>query len=102
MPTLHRGWGSGLEGIVKTREIDLRHDADPVRFGTAMLACEGYAPDCSYHGRCMNGGSCFASPPNLVAARMVQAIIPTDGRAGQHLAYLKRVAEMLRAGEIHI
>lgn len=85
---------------MKTREIDLRHDADPVRFGTAMLACEGYAPDCSYHGRCMAGGQCFASPAHLVAARMVEAIIPKDGRAGMHLAYLRQVAEMLREDRI--
>lgn len=87
---------------MKVRESDLRHDADPVRFGTAMLACEGYAPDCSTYGVCMAGGRCFASPPNLVAARMIERIIPKDGRAGVHLAYLRRVAEMLREDRINL
>lgn len=84
------------------RERDLRHGADPVRFGDAMLKCEGFSPDCAYSGRCALGGSCFGSAPHQVAARMVEGLIPKDGRAGVHLAYLRRVAEMLRAEEIHL
>lgn len=87
---------------MRVRERDLRHDADPVRFGAAMLACEGFGPDCSAHGRCMRDGDCFASPPHLVAARMVESLIPTDGRAGMHIAYLKRVVERLREGRVDL
>ncbi|WP_068089188.1 hypothetical protein [Novosphingobium rosa] len=85
---------------MKVREIDLRHGADSARFGNAMLACEGYAPECSLAGRCLSSGDCFASPPHLVAARMIEGLLPTDGRAGLHLAYLRRAAEMLREGRI--
>lgn len=86
-------------------EQDLAHDADSVRFGAAMLKCEGYGPACSESGRCQLGGDCFASPPNLVAARMIEGLIPNGplGRpAGMHLAYLQRCAEMLRAGSIYL
>ncbi|WP_157783534.1 hypothetical protein [Rhizorhabdus wittichii] len=85
---------------MRVRERDLRHDADPVRFGAAMTVCEGYAPECSYNGRCMWEGRCFASPPNLVAARMIEKLLPADGRAGMHYAYLQRVAEMLREDQV--
>lgn len=57
-------------------ERHLRHGADPEKFGSAMSKCEGFAPDCSYHGRCMADGACFASPPHLVAARMIEDILP--------------------------
>lgn len=80
---------------------DIRHDADPVRFGTAILRCEGYAPDCSAQGRCCHDGDCFASPPNLVAARMIEQLIPA-GAAGVHLAYLRQCASMLRAGKVFL
>ena len=86
----------------RAREIDLRHDADPVRFGNAMLKCEGFAPDCSQYGRCHLSGQCFASPGHLVAARMIEALIPAHGPAGTHYAYLKRVAEMLREDKIDL
>lgn len=86
---------------MRVSERDLRHDADPARFGSAMLACEGFAPDCSHNGRCMRDGDCFASPPHLVAARMIEALIPS-GRDGVHLAYLKLVAEMLRDEAVHL
>jgi hypothetical protein len=85
---------------MRVRERNLRHDADSVSFGNAMLACEGYAPECSHAGRCLSGGDCFASPPHLVAARMVESLLPTDGRAGLHLAYLRRIVEMLREDRI--
>ncbi|WP_156397427.1 MULTISPECIES: hypothetical protein [unclassified Sphingomonas] len=49
----------------------------------------------------MRDGDCFASPPHLVAARMIERLIP-DGRDGAHLAYLKRVAEMLRDEAVHL
>lgn len=87
----------------RVRERDLSHDADSVRFGAAMLKCEGYAPGCSEAGRCTNGGRCFGSAPNLIAARMVEAMIPGDGHTrGVHYAYLRRLAEMLRNDEIHL
>lgn len=63
---------------MKARERDLAHDADPVRFGNAMLKCEGFAPDCSYHGRCQFNGQCFASPAHIVAARMTWADVQGD------------------------
>lgn len=85
---------------MNARERDLRHDADPVRFGMAASKCEGYTPDCSYHGRCMKDGACFASPPHLVAARMIEKITPDDG--GQYGAYLRKAAEMLREGRVHL
>lgn len=85
------------------RERDLRHDADPERFGAAMLRCEGYAPGCSEAGACMNGGLCFKGPPHITAARMIEGILaPYDGRAGVHLAYLRKCAELLREGGIYI
>lgn len=87
---------------MKVSERDLSHDADPERFGTAVSKCEGFTPDCSFHGRCMNGGDCFASPAHLVAARMVESLLPKDGRAGLHLAYLRRVAEMLREDRVNL
>lgn len=89
----------------RLREKDLAHDADPVRFGAAMLKCEGYGPACSESGRCQIGGECFASPPNLVAARMIEGLLPTGplgSPAGVHLAYLRKCAELLRAGSIHL
>lgn len=82
-------------------ERDVAHDADPVRFGDAMLRCEGYAPACCDAGRCLNGGSCFASPAHLVAARMIEGLIdPSAHATGLHYAYLRRAAEMLRADRI--
>lgn len=86
--------------MAKLREQDLAHGADHDRFGRAILKCEGFTPNCVYSGRCELSGQCFASPAHLVAARLVETLIPTDGRAGVHLAYLKRVAEMLRHGEV--
>ena len=80
-------------------ERDLAHDADSARFGDAMIRCEGYAPACCDAGKCMNGGSCFASPANLVAARMIKALIP-KGAVGLHYAYLQRAAERLREDRI--
>lgn len=88
---------------VRVTERDLRHDADSARFGNAMLACEGYGPECSIAGRCQRGGECFASNPSLVAARMIEGLISTAGSArGMHLAYLRRVADMLRDGDVHL
>lgn len=84
-------------------ERDIAHDADPVRFGDAMLRCEGYAPTCCDAGKCMNGGSCFASPANLVAARMIESLIdPSPHSVGAHYAYLRKVASMLREGKVWI
>lgn len=68
----------------------------------AVGKCEGFTPDCSYHGACMLDGDCFASPPNLVAARMVEKLIPKDGPAGVHYAYLRRVVEMLREDRLSL
>jgi hypothetical protein len=88
------------ERIPKARERDLRHGADDARFGAAVLKCEGFTPNCSQIGRCEREGRCFASPGHLVAARMIERLAPPDGRRGTHFAYIRRVAEMLRAGEI--
>lgn len=86
---------------VRVSESDLRHDADHVRFGNAMLACEGFGPECSFAGRCLSDGRCFDSAPNLVAARLAESLIPTDQHSnGMHLAYLRRVAEMLREDRV--
>lgn len=88
---------------VRVTERDLRHDADSARFGNAMLTCEGYAPGCSETGRCQRDGQCFASNPSLVAARLIEGLIPTSCHArGMHLAYLRKVADMLREGDIHL
>jgi len=84
----------------RARERDLAHDADPGRFGLAVLKCEGFTPNCSHIGRCERDGQCFASPGHLVAARMIERLLPPQGRQGTHYAYIQRVAEMLRAGEI--
>jgi hypothetical protein len=86
----------------RTTERDLRHDADPARFGVAVLKCEGYTPDCSYLGRCQLRGLCFAQPGHLVAARMIERTLPSDGRCGTHYAYIRRVAQMLREGQIDL
>lgn len=87
----------------RVRERDLRHDGDAVRFGYAMLKCEGYAPACSEAGRCTRDGRCFGSIPSDVAARMIEAMIPTDQHTtGVHFAYLRRVAELLRDGKIDL
>ncbi len=83
-------------------ERDLRHDADPVRFGDAMLRCEGYTPACSEKGVCEYGGRCFSGSAHLVAARMIEALLPGPHTAGTHFAYLQRVARMLRDGEVHL
>jgi hypothetical protein len=87
---------------VKARERDLEDGAPAGRFGNAVTKCEGYTPDCVQFGRCMQGGDCFSSSPNLVAARMVESLIPNDGRAGMHLAYLRKVAEMLRSDSVYL
>ncbi|WP_343546758.1 hypothetical protein [Sphingobium yanoikuyae] len=82
-------------------ERDLRDDADPYRFGEAMVRCEGFAPDCSARGSCGMNGRCFSGDAHLVAARMVESLIPTSQHvSGLHLAYLRRVAEMLREGRV--
>ncbi|EHJ62810.1 hypothetical protein NSU_0322 [Novosphingobium pentaromativorans US6-1] len=47
-------------------------------------------------------GRCFDSAPHLVAARMIEGLLPKDGRAGMHYAYLRRVAEALREDRIHL
>lgn len=83
-------------------ERDLRHDADSVRFGDAVARCEGYAPACAEQGRCLGDGACFSNSAHLVAARMIEGLLPTDGRAGVHFAYLRQVVEMLRAGRVHL
>ncbi|PHP18768.1 hypothetical protein CG471_15995 [Sphingobium sp. IP1] len=86
----------------RIRERDLRHDADSFHFGDAMVQCEGYAPSCSEQGRCMMDGRCFLHDAHLVAARMVESLIPTSQHvSGLHLAYPRRVAEMLREGRIY-
>lgn len=85
---------------MRVSERDLSHDASSERFGAAISKCEGYTPDCSYSGKCMAEGDCFASPPNLVAARMIEKLLPTNGRAGVHYAYLRKAAEMLREERI--
>jgi hypothetical protein len=82
------------------REHDLRHGAPDGRFGPAIAKCEGYTPDCMYFRRCSMGGVCFASPGHLVAARLIEGLLPTDGRPGTHFAYLRRVAEMLRHDQV--
>ncbi len=89
-------------GHSRVREKDLAHGSDDDRFGRAVTKCEGYTPDCIYYGRCMYGGQCFASPGHLVAARMIEKLIPPDGPAGTHFAYLRRVAEMLRDGRVEL
>lgn len=87
---------------MKSTERDLGHDADSVRFGFAMLKCEGFAPACSADGRCERGGLCFKGPANVTAARMIESLVPKDGRAGVHLAYLRKVAEMLRDDQVFL
>lgn len=85
------------------RERDLRHDADSFRFGDAMVQCEGYAPSCSEQGRCMMDGRCFSHDAHLVAARMIEGLIPASQHIpGVHFAYLRRVAEMLREQRVHL
>lgn len=86
----------------KARERDLRHDAQPARFGAAVLKCEGFTPDCSYHGRCMMEGQCFADAPHLVAARMIETLLPPGGPAGVHFAYLRACAQQLRDGLVDL
>lgn len=84
-------------------ERDLRHDADSERFGQAVLRCEGYTPACSELAKCQMEGVCFSGAANLIAARMIERIIPTSLHShGVHLAYLRRVAEMLREGRVHL
>lgn len=80
----------------RARERDLADGSADDRFGRAVMKCEGYTPDCVYYGRCMSGGQCFASPGHLVAARMIEKLIPNPCPAGTHFAYLRAVAEMLR------
>lgn len=80
---------------------DLRHDADSYRFGDAMIQCEGYAPACSDLGRCQMDGRCFSQPAHLVAARMIEHMIPSD-QCGLHFAYLRQVAELLRSGKVYL
>lgn len=86
------------------RERDLAHDADPERFGSAMLRCEGYAPGCSEAGHCLNGGLCFKGPPHVTAARMIEHLLKQHdrGQGGMHLAYLRMCAKMLREGSVSI
>lgn len=85
------------------RERDLRHDADSYRFGNAMLQCEGFGPECSERGRCQMDGRCFSHDAHLVAARMIEGLIPTGPHAvGVHFAYLRRCAEMLRSKGVHL
>ncbi|HEX8382433.1 MAG TPA: hypothetical protein VF592_03560 [Sphingomonas sp.] len=88
----------------RAQERDLRHDADPIRFGAAAVKCEGFTPDCSYHQRCMMGGECFASPPHLVAARMIekQVLDPLPDAPGVHRAYIREVVTMLREGRVRL
>lgn len=81
---------------------DLRHGADDFRYGAAMIRCEGYAPACSADGRCHKDDRCFSSAPELVAARMVESLIPAGEHvSGLHYALLRRVAAMLREGRIY-
>jgi hypothetical protein len=85
---------------MKARERDLQEGAPLERFGNAVMRCEGFTPDCVHHSRCMRGGECFASPGNLVAARLIESLIPSPRPAGLHFAYLQHCAEMLRAGKV--
>lgn len=89
-------------GRSRVREKDLEHGSDDDRFGRAVMKCEGYTPDCVYFGRCSFGGQCFASPEHLVAARMIEKLIPAHGPAGTHFAYLRKVAKMLRANQVEV
>lgn len=87
---------------MKARERDLKDGSPEGRFGEAVSKCEGYTPDCVFHERCMFDGRCFDSRPELVAARMIEGLLPSDGRAGVHLAYIRKVADMLRNGYVHL
>lgn len=84
----------------RPREADLAHGAPDGRFAEAVAKCEGYTPDCIYVGRCRFDGRCFASPANLVAARMIEGLFPKGAERqhirGMHWALLEKVAQMLR------
>ena len=82
-------------------ERDLRHGADPERFGKAMLRCQNASGDCMTDGYCIYG-NCFSTSPEREAARAINGLIPNDGRAGMYYAYLRKCAEMLRSGHIHL
>lgn len=88
---------------MKASERGFRDDATPEQFAAAMTKCEGYAPSCHDLRSCQRDGACFKGPPNLEAARMIERqLLPTDGRAGMHFAYLRQVARLLREGKIAI
>ena len=83
----------------RVTERDLRHDADPVRFGDTMLRCQNSSGDCASSGRCIYG-DCFDTRAHIEAAKAIEALIPKDGRARHYHAYLTKCAEMLREDRI--
>lgn len=85
---------------MRPRERDLRHGADPERFAEAMLKCESASGECSVAGRCVYEGRCFATSPEITAAKLIESLIPREAPAGQQWAYLKKCAAMLRAGRV--
>lgn len=85
---------------MQPRERDLRHDADPERFGDAMLKCQNASGECMSAGRCLYDGQCFVTSPEITAAEMIEGLLPHNVPAGQHWAYLRKCAEMLREGRV--
>ena len=86
---------------VRPTERGLLHGASDAAFGAAMMRCRNSSGDCSYAGRCIMGG-CFSSGPEIDAARLIEVLIPTDGRTGVEYAYVRAAAQMLRAGRIDL
>jgi hypothetical protein len=40
----------------------MAHDANHEAFAQAAMLCQGYAPECSYKGRCLLDDECFSRP----------------------------------------
>lgn len=75
----------------------MRHDnEDDEAFAAAMVACHGYAPDCSYHGECLQGGDCFLPEPGWRAVRRIREFARAEEHDGVRKA-MERAAVLLSA-----
>lgn len=85
----------------RPREIDLQHTSSDDRFSAAMLRCGNASGDCSVAGLCIYG-DCFASSGEAEAARQIESLLPSADAEGEHVAYLRKAAHLLRNGLIRL
>lgn len=88
--------------MARLTEKDVRHDAEPERFGDAMLACQGFPPYCLYSGKCSHGGDCFRTDPQfrVMAARLIRQL--SHKHEGVTAALIAAAARAVNDGTVQV